>query len=75
MVDVRPGINGTPLVDVVLVLLIILMVVTSLLAKTFWIHTPQQEKEEVDAQELQTDPTPVLATNVILVLAAARRAA
>ncbi len=39
--------NVTPLVDVVLVLLIIFMVVTPLLTKQFWVHTPKQEKEEV----------------------------
>jgi biopolymer transport protein ExbD len=61
---VVPQMNVTPLVDVVLVLLIIFMVITPLLAKTFWIHTPQQEKEEVDARELQADPTPPLVLHV-----------
>ena len=56
--------NVTPLVDVVLVLLIIFMVITPLLAKTFWIHTPKQEKEEVDARELQTDPISPLVLRV-----------
>ena len=54
---VVPQMNVTPLVDVVLVLLIIFMVITPLLAKTFWIHTPKQEKEEVEAREVQQDPT------------------
>jgi biopolymer transport protein ExbD len=36
-----------PLVDVVLVLLIIFMVVTPLLDRKFWVHTPKQEKVEV----------------------------
>jgi len=62
--DVVPQMNVTPLVDVVLVLLIIFMVITPLLAKTFWIHTPKQEKEEVEAQELQQDPTPPLVLRV-----------
>jgi biopolymer transport protein TolR len=62
--EVVPQMNVTPLVDVVLVLLIIFMVITPLLAKTFWIHTPQQEKEEVDVQELQSDPTPPLVLHV-----------
>jgi biopolymer transport protein ExbD/biopolymer transport protein TolR len=62
--DVIPQMNVTPLVDVVLVLLIIFMVITPLLAKTFWIHTPKQEKEEVEAQELQQDPTPPLVLRV-----------
>src|SRR5690348_4061879 len=61
---VVPQMNVTPLVDVVLVLLIIFMVITPLLAKTFWIHTPKQEKEEVEAQELQQDPTPPLVLRV-----------
>ncbi|GIW44877.1 MAG: hypothetical protein KatS3mg077_2159 [Candidatus Binatia bacterium] len=39
-----PTINVTPLVDVVLVLLIIFMVVTPLLDRKFWVHTPKQEK-------------------------------
>lgn len=42
-----PTINVTPLVDVVLVLLIIFMVVTPLLDRKFWVHTPKQEKVEV----------------------------
>ncbi len=62
--DVVPQMNVTPLVDVVLVLLIIFMVITPLLAKTLWIHTPKQEKEEVEAQELQQDPTPPLVLRV-----------
>src|SRR5437016_13908659 len=61
---VVPQMNVTPLVDVVLVLLIIFMVITPLLAKTFWIHTPKQEKEEVEAREVQQDPTPPLALHV-----------
>jgi biopolymer transport protein TolR len=44
---VVPQMNVTPLVDVVLVLLIIFMVITPLLSKTFWIHTPLQEQEQV----------------------------
>jgi len=61
---VVPQINVTPLVDVVLVLLIIFMVITPLLTKTFWIHTPEQEREEVEAQALQGDPTPPLVLHV-----------
>jgi biopolymer transport protein ExbD len=61
---VVPQMNVTPLVDVVLVLLIIFMVITPLLAKTFWIHTPEQKKEEVEAQELLADPTPPLVLRV-----------
>ena len=59
---IRPEINVTPLVDVVLVLLIIFMVITPLLTKTFWIHTPIQEQEEVTAQE--SDPTQPLVLRI-----------
>jgi biopolymer transport protein TolR len=45
---VAPEMNVTPLVDVVLVLLIIFMIITPLLSKHFWVHTPKQEKEEVE---------------------------
>ncbi|MCA9583483.1 MAG: biopolymer transporter ExbD, partial [Myxococcales bacterium] len=41
-----PQMNVTPLVDVVLVLLIIFMVITPLLAKQFWVHMPDQDKDE-----------------------------
>jgi len=56
--------NVTPLVDVVLVLLIILHVVTPLLSKQFWVHTPRQQKEEVTREELAKDPTPPLVLRV-----------
>jgi biopolymer transport protein ExbD/biopolymer transport protein TolR len=49
--EVGPEINVTPLVDVVLVLLIIFMVITPLLAKSFWVHAPKQEREEVARKE------------------------
>jgi biopolymer transport protein ExbD/biopolymer transport protein TolR len=62
--EVAPQMNVTPLVDVVLVLLIIFMVITPLLSKTFWIHTPKQEKEEVTREELDKDPTPPLVMRV-----------
>ena len=61
---VVPQMNVTPLVDVVLVLLIIFMVITPLLAKTFWVHTPKQEREEVEARDVQQDPTPPLVLHV-----------
>src|SRR5258705_8991708 len=58
---VVPQMNVTPLVDVVLVLLIIFMVITPLLSKHFWIHTPKQEKEEVEhEQPAEPDPPLVL---------------
>ena len=61
---VRPDMNVTPLVDVVLVLLIIFMVITPLLTKNFWVHVPKQEKEEVTRDQLQQDPTPPLVLHV-----------
>jgi biopolymer transport protein ExbD/biopolymer transport protein TolR len=61
---VAPQMNVTPLVDVVLVLLIIFMVITPLLSKQFWVHTPKQEKEEVTADQAQQDPQPPLVLHV-----------
>jgi biopolymer transport protein ExbD len=61
---VAPQMNVTPLVDVVLVLLIIFMVITPLLTKKFWVHTPKQEKEEVEKQEIAQDPDPPLVLRV-----------
>ncbi len=49
---VRPAMNVTPLVDVVLVLLIIFMVVTPLLTKQFWLHVPKKD----DAAEAAAPP-------------------
>ena len=40
-----PAMNVTPLVDVVLVLLIIFMVVTPMLTKTFWLNLPKKDTE------------------------------
>ena len=42
----RPSMNVTPLVDVVLVLLIIFMVVTPLLTKQLWLNVPPKVEEE-----------------------------
>jgi biopolymer transport protein ExbD/biopolymer transport protein TolR len=56
----RPDMNVTPLIDVVLVLLIIFMAMTPLLNRQFWVHIPEQRKEEVDKQELENDPAPPL---------------
>jgi biopolymer transport protein TolR len=47
-----PVVNVTPLVDVALVVLIILMTVTPLLTKTFWLNLPKQDKDE------QKEPPP-----------------
>jgi biopolymer transport protein ExbD/biopolymer transport protein TolR len=61
---VTPSMNVTPLVDVVLVLLIIFMVITPLLTKKFWVHTPKQEKEEVTPEQLAQEPDPPLVLHV-----------
>jgi biopolymer transport protein ExbD len=58
--DVVPQMNVTPLVDVVLVLLITFMVITPLLTKTFWIHTPAQRTEEVERERLADEQPLVL---------------
>jgi biopolymer transport protein ExbD/biopolymer transport protein TolR len=55
-----PEMNVTPLIDVVLVLLIIFMAMTPLMDRKFWVHTPKQEKEEVEKRELVDDPNPPL---------------
>ena len=47
---IRPAMNVTPLVDVVLVLLIIFMVVTPLLTKQFWLNLPKKDD--------RAEPTP-----------------
>ena len=60
---VSPEMNVTPLVDVVLVLLIIFMVITPLLSKHFWVHTPKQEKEEVEHDQ-PPDPDPPLVLRI-----------
>jgi biopolymer transport protein ExbD len=59
-----PVMNVTPLVDVVLVLLIIFMVMTPLLTKKFWVHTPKQEKEEIKKEDVVKDPDPPLVLHV-----------
>jgi biopolymer transport protein TolR len=41
-----PTINITPLVDVVLVVLIIFMIVTPMVTKTFWLNLPPKAKNE-----------------------------
>jgi biopolymer transport protein ExbD/biopolymer transport protein TolR len=41
----RPEMNVTPLVDVVLVLLIIFMVLTSTMSEHFWLHVPEKDKQ------------------------------
>lgn len=52
---VRPSMNVTPLVDVVLVLLIIFMVITPMLMRQFWLHLPVKD----DAPESLAAPADV----------------
>jgi len=52
----RPSMNVTPLVDVVLVLLIIFMVVTPLLTKQLWLNVPP--KPEADSPPPPADAMP-----------------
>lgn len=49
-----PVMNVTPLVDVALVVLIIFMMVTPMMTKTFWLNLPQKQDEKQDA----TPPPP-----------------
>ena len=41
-----PAINITPLVDVVLVVLIIFMIVTPMVTKTFWLNLPPKDESK-----------------------------
>ena len=41
-----PNINITPLVDVVLVVLIIFMIVTPMVTKTFWLNLPPKDENK-----------------------------
>lgn len=43
-----PNVNVTPLVDVALVVLIIFMVVTPLMTKTFWLNLPPKPDDKAD---------------------------
>ncbi len=55
-----PAMNVTPLVDVVLVLLIIFMVVTPMLTKTFWLNLPKKDAEEAPPPSIDADKPVVL---------------
>jgi biopolymer transport protein ExbD/biopolymer transport protein TolR len=54
----QPTINVTPLVDVILVVLIIFMLVTPMMMKTFWLNIPkavEPEKQEKAEQSNDDD--------------------
>jgi len=55
-----PSINVTPLVDVVLVVLIIFMIVTTMMTRTFALNLPKEEKK--DANPNDSDMKPVVLT-------------
>ena len=55
-----PAMNVTPLVDVVLVLLIIFMVVTPMLTKTFWLNLPKKDTAEAPPPSVDADKPVVL---------------
>jgi biopolymer transport protein TolR len=55
-----PVINVTPLVDVVLVVLIIFMIVTMMMTRTFSLHLPKDEQK--DAPASADDVKPVVLT-------------
>ena len=55
-----PSINVTPLVDVVLVVLIIFMIVTTMMTRTFALNLPKDDKK--DAAPNDSDTKPVVLT-------------
>src|SRR5690349_11252703 len=55
-----PSINVTPLVDVVLVVLIIFMIVTTMMTRTFALNLPKDDKK--DAAPSDSDMKPVVLT-------------
>lgn len=60
---IRPSMNVTPLVDVVLVLLIIFMVVTPLLTKQLWLNVPPKPEAEAPPPPTDAFPPIVLTLN------------
>jgi len=58
-----PSINVTPLVDIVLVVLIIFMLITPMLTKTFWMNLPPRPEDATKAQPTPpSDVKPVVMT-------------
>jgi biopolymer transport protein TolR len=61
----EPTINVTPLVDVILVVLIIFMLVTPMMMKTFWLNVPkavEPDKQEAAAGEEDEAKQPLVMT-------------
>ena len=57
---VRPSMNVTPLVDVVLVLLIIFMVIAPMMVKQFWLHVPKKETAAATPEPPSDAPVPIV---------------
>lgn len=57
---VRPEMNVTPLVDVVLVLLIIFMVVMPMMTEKFWLQVPKDDEHEAPPPPPDAKPPIVL---------------
>jgi biopolymer transport protein ExbD/biopolymer transport protein TolR len=62
-----PTINVTPLVDVILVVLIIFMLVTPMMMKTFWLNVPkaatdEQQQQQQDSAEVDEAKKPLVMT-------------
>jgi biopolymer transport protein ExbD len=57
-----PDVNVTPLVDVTLVVLIIFMVMTPLMTKTFWLNLPDKPEERAEKPKPQEKVEPLVMT-------------
>ena len=57
-----PTVNVTPLVDVALVVLIIFMVVTPMMTKTFWLNVPKKDEETKKEKPKDNDNKPLVMT-------------
>lgn len=58
----KPDVNVTPLVDVGLVVLIIFMVVTPMMTKTFWLNLPEKEDKEAPPPPPNPNNEPLVLT-------------
>jgi biopolymer transport protein TolR len=58
----KPNVNVTPLVDIVLVLLIIFMVMTPMMTKTFWLNVPKEQDEKKPAPPPNANNEPLVLT-------------
>lgn len=59
---ITPNVNVTPLVDVTLVVLIIFMVVTPLMTKTFWLNLPKQDESREPLPKPREQSQPLVMT-------------